>query len=52
MDVYLVKVSTERAGDVIGVSSREFVGGQKVFDRYTLVKILGRGGMICLAGTK
>jgi len=38
-------VSTERAGDVIGATSREFVGGQKVFGRFTLVKVLGRGGM-------
>jgi serine/threonine protein kinase/Tfp pilus assembly protein PilF len=38
-------VSNGRAGDVIGATSREFVGGQKVFGRYTLVKILGRGGM-------
>src|SRR5438874_6276111 len=44
-DVYLLKVSTERAGDVIGATSREFVGGQKVFGRYTLIKVLGRGGM-------
>jgi serine/threonine protein kinase/Tfp pilus assembly protein PilF len=41
----LAKVSTERAGDVIGATSREFVGGQKVFGRYTLIKVLGRGGM-------
>jgi serine/threonine protein kinase/Tfp pilus assembly protein PilF len=41
----LLKVSTERAGDVIGATSREFVGGQKVFGRYTLIKVLGRGGM-------
>jgi serine/threonine protein kinase/tetratricopeptide (TPR) repeat protein len=27
------------------VTQREFVGGQKVFGRYTLVRILGRGGM-------
>ena len=26
-------------------TSREFGGGQKVFGRYTLVKVLGRGGM-------
>ena len=43
--VYLRKVSNERAGDVIGATSREFAGGQKVFGRYTLVKVLGRGGM-------
>jgi serine/threonine protein kinase/Tfp pilus assembly protein PilF len=38
-------VSNERAGDVIGATSREFAGGQKIFGRYTLVKVLGRGGM-------
>jgi serine/threonine protein kinase/Tfp pilus assembly protein PilF len=38
-------VSNERAGNVIGATSREFAGGQKVFGRYTLVKVLGRGGM-------
>jgi len=38
-------VTTERAGDVIGATSREFIGGQKVFGRYTLIKVLGRGGM-------
>src|SRR6266705_5758275 len=44
-DVYSVKVTNERAGDVAGATSREFTSGQKVFGRYTLVKILGRGGM-------
>src|SRR6184192_2415812 len=38
-------MSNERAGDVIAATSRESVGGQKVFGRYTLVKVLGRGGM-------
>jgi serine/threonine protein kinase len=38
-------VTNERAGDVAGVTSRDFAGGQKIFGRYTLVKILGRGGM-------
>ena len=38
-------MSNGRAGDVIGATSREFVGGQKVFGRYTLIKVLGRGGM-------
>jgi serine/threonine protein kinase/Tfp pilus assembly protein PilF len=38
-------VSNERAGNVIGATSREFASGQKVFGRYTLVKVLGRGGM-------
>jgi len=38
-------VTNERAGDVAGATSREFTSGQKVFGRYTLVKVLGRGGM-------
>jgi serine/threonine protein kinase len=38
-------VSNERAGDVMDATSREFGGGQRVFGRYTLVKVLGRGGM-------
>ncbi len=42
---YVAKVSNERAGDVIGATSREFVSGQKIFGRYTLIKVLGRGGM-------
>src|SRR6187200_763992 len=44
-DVYSVKVTNERAGGVAGATSREFASGQKVFGRYTLVKVLGRGGM-------
>jgi serine/threonine protein kinase/Tfp pilus assembly protein PilF len=38
-------VTNERAGDVIGATSREFASRQKVFGRYTLIKVLGRGGM-------
>ena len=38
-------MTNERAGDVADATSREFASGQKVFDRYTLVKVLGRGGM-------
>jgi serine/threonine-protein kinase len=38
-------VSNERAANVIGATSREFAPGQRVFGRYTLVKVLGRGGM-------
>ncbi|PYJ30120.1 MAG: hypothetical protein DME89_01310 [Verrucomicrobia bacterium] len=38
-------MTNERAGDVAYATSREFSGGQKVFGRYTLVKVLGRGGM-------
>src|SRR5205809_7923533 len=40
-----VKVINQRAGDVMGAISREFASGQKVFGRYTLIKILGRCGM-------
>jgi serine/threonine protein kinase/Flp pilus assembly protein TadD len=40
-----VKVSNQRAGDVMGATSREFAGGQKIVGRYTLIKVLGRGGM-------
>src|SRR5437867_7127724 len=40
-----VKVSNQRAGDVMGATSREFASGQKVFGRYMLIKILGRGAM-------
>src|SRR5205814_4879927 len=29
----------------MAVTSREFASGQKVFGRYTLIKVLGRGGM-------
>ncbi len=43
--VYSVKVTNERAGGVADATSREFASGQKVFGRYTLVKVLGRGGM-------
>jgi serine/threonine protein kinase/Tfp pilus assembly protein PilF len=42
---YAVKVTNERGGDVASATSREFTNGQKVFGRYTLVKVLGRGGM-------
>jgi len=38
-------VTNERAGDVAAATSCEFATGQKVFGRYTLVKVLGRGGM-------
>src|SRR6184192_1449808 len=40
-----IKVTNERAGDVAGATSRELASGQRVFGRYTLVKVLGRGGM-------
>jgi TolB-like protein len=38
-------VSGERTGSASDVTQREFVGGQKLFGRYTLIRILGRGGM-------
>jgi hypothetical protein len=38
-------VTNEDSGKVADVTSREFASGQKVFGRYTLVKILGRGAM-------
>src|SRR6266568_7070860 len=38
-------MTDQRPGDVADVTQREFVGGQRLFGRYTLVKILGRGGM-------
>src|SRR6266581_771127 len=44
-DVYSVKVTNESAGGVAAATSRDFANGQKVFGRFTLVKVLGRGGM-------
>ena len=38
-------MTNEHAGGVAEATSREFAPGQKVFGRYTLVKVLGRGGM-------
>src|SRR3989442_6753987 len=38
-------MSGERTGSALDVTQREFVGGQRLFGRYTLIKILGRGGM-------
>ena len=38
-------MTNERLGNVAGATSREFASGQKIFGRYTLVKVLGRGGM-------
>src|SRR6266478_2899754 len=42
---YVAKVTNERVGDVAYATSREFASGQKVFGRYALIKVLGRGGM-------
>ena len=44
-NVYAVRVTNEGAGDVANATLREFAGGQRIFGRYTLVKILGRGGV-------
>ena len=38
-------MANERSGDVADATSRDFVGGAKLFGRYTLIKIVGRGGM-------
>src|SRR6266700_474219 len=42
---YPRRVSGERTGSASEVTQHEFVGGQRLFGRYTLIKILGRGGM-------
>ena len=38
-------VTDQRSGDGADVTLRDFRSGQTLFGRYTLVKILGRGGM-------
>jgi serine/threonine protein kinase/tetratricopeptide (TPR) repeat protein len=38
-------VTAEGSGDFSDPTLREFSSGQKLFGRYTLIKILGRGGM-------
>jgi hypothetical protein len=38
-------VSDPAAGARLDATQREFAGGQEVFGRYRLIKILGRGGM-------
>jgi len=43
--VNLRQVSDEVSGKVLEVTFREFVAKQKLFNRYTLTKTLGRGGM-------
>jgi serine/threonine protein kinase/Tfp pilus assembly protein PilF len=42
---YIKDVSDQRSGDVAEATLREHGTGQKLFGRYTLIKILGRGGM-------
>ena len=43
--VNLKSVSGENAGNGLDATTRDFANGQKVFNRYTLIKTLGRGGM-------
>jgi serine/threonine protein kinase len=43
--VNLPQVSDEVSGKVLEVTFSEFVAKQKLFNRYTLTKTLGRGGM-------
>jgi hypothetical protein len=38
-------MSGETAGNALDATTRDFASGQKVFNRYTLIKTLGRGGM-------
>ncbi len=38
-------MTNEGSGLGLDVTAREYAGGQEVFGRYTLKKILGRGGM-------
>jgi serine/threonine protein kinase/Tfp pilus assembly protein PilF len=38
-------VINERSGNVAGATLGQFASGQKLFGRYALIKILGRGGM-------
>jgi serine/threonine protein kinase len=38
-------VSSEASSNGLDVTFREFIAGQKLFNRYTLIKTLGRGGM-------
>src|SRR5205809_272984 len=42
---YIGAVTEQRSGDVAEATLREFGSGQKLFGRYTLIKVLGRGGM-------
>lgn len=38
-------MSGETPGNALDATTRDFANGQKVFNRYTLIKTLGRGGM-------
>src|SRR3954471_24412181 len=41
----MLAVNSDAAGNRLDVTLREFTSGQKVFNRYNLIRILGRGGM-------
>jgi serine/threonine protein kinase len=43
--VYAPGVTNEASGDFADATFRDLVSGQKLFGRYALIKILGRGGM-------
>ncbi len=45
LEDYPSSVSGERTGSASEVTQREFAIGQRLFGRFTLIKILGRGGM-------
>jgi hypothetical protein len=38
-------LSDDASGNGLDVTFREFVAGQKLFNRYTLIKTLGGGGI-------
>jgi len=38
-------VNAEASSDPLDATMRELVAGQKIFNRYTLIRIYGRGGM-------
>ena len=38
-------MTPEGSGDTADATLRDLANGQKLFGRYTLIKILGRGGM-------
>src|SRR5437773_369805 len=44
-NVYTLDVTAEGSGDLADATLRDLVSGQKLFGRYTLIRILGRGGM-------
>jgi hypothetical protein len=50
---YIKDVTEQRSGNMPEATLREHGSGQKLFGRYTLIKILGRGGMgRCVAGAR